>query len=77
MLRPIGFHRALQYAKIPFDDNFFHPVRQDFSHLRILRLPQTGFKKRQGRVRISRLRRHASGEPWEIGMGRPADWPPS
>ena len=67
MLRPIGFHSVLQDAKIPFNDNFFHPLRQGFSHLWILRLPQTGFKKRQGRVWTPCLRGHASGKPWEIG----------
>src|SRR5437879_873154 len=67
VLCPIGFHRALQHVKIPFNDNFFHPVRQDFSHLRILRVCYTGFKKRECRVRIPCLRSHASGEPWEIG----------
>ena len=67
MLRPIGFHSALQNVKIPFDDNFFHPLRQGFSHLWILRLPQTGFKKRQGRLWAPRLRSHASGKPWKIG----------
>ena len=76
MLCSIGLHRALYDTKIPFNDNFFHPARQEFSHLRILRLPQTGFKKRQRRVWAPCLRSHASGEPWEIGWavrqaGRP------
>ena len=77
MLRPIDFHSALQNAKIPFNDNFFHPIRQGFSRLWILRLQQTGFKKRQGRVRISQPPQPCEWQALGDRQGSPADWPPS
>ncbi|NJK45690.1 MAG: hypothetical protein HC933_16765 [Pleurocapsa sp. SU_196_0] len=40
-MRLIRFHRRLQYVNIPFNDNFLHPVGQEFLHFQISRLPQT------------------------------------
>ena len=77
MLRPIDFHSALQDAKIPFNDNFFHPLRQDFSRLRILRLPQTGFKKRQAPCPGSLPPQPCEWQALEDRQGRPAGGPPS